>query len=392
MLAGNPMVKRVRMMSIAILVGWTLIGLSFTLNYYLFADHYVAIFKEQPTLPQMLVWELPYWFIWAALSPLVFWIARRFPIERPQRIMHGLMHAFACLFISTTHRALYLLIGWVLHVAAYQRLASLQELYSYLFLFNLPTGFMSYATILMFTQVVEYYRRHRDEELKLSRLNTELAEAKLRAAEAQLGALKMQLQPHFLFNTLNSISALLEEDADAADRMLARLGDFLRMTLQNSGEQEVPLQQELDFLRCYLDIERVRFEDRLRIDLSIDGDCLQARVPNLILQPLVENAIKHGIARSSDAGLIEIEARHVDSALRLRVRDNGPGSAPLSLSKEGVGLVNTRARLEQMFGSDHSFETGLVAGGGFEVAIRIPFRSAAPAIETTSVIRGAGAI
>jgi two-component system LytT family sensor kinase len=366
------MVKRDRMLAIALLIGWTLIGLSFTLNYYLFADHYVAIFKEQPTFFQMLVWELPYWFIWAAFSPLVFWIARKFPIERPQRIMHGLMHIFACLLVSTTHRALYLLIGWLLHVAAYQRLASLQELYSYLFLFNLPTGFMSYATILMFTQVVGYYRRHRDEELKISRLNTELAEAKLRAAEAQLGALKMQLQPHFLFNTLNSISALLDEEPEAADRMLARLGDFLRMTLQNSGAQEAPLQQELEFLRCYLDIERVRFDRRLNVAFSIDPEVLEARVPNLILQPLVENAIKHGIAGSPAKGLIEIEATRAGSQLRLRVRDNGAGDPVAGSAKEGVGLANTRARLEQMFGPQHSFEFGYVDGKGFEVCIQIP--------------------
>src|SRR5262249_2587384 len=286
------MQRRQSLLLTAILIGLTLVGLSFTLNYYLFADHYVAIFKEPPTLPQMLVWELPYWFIWAALSPLVFWVSRRFPLERGQRILHGLMHVFACLFVSAGHRAIYLLVGWLLHVAAYQRLASLQGLYTYLFLFNLPTGFLSYGMILLFSQLVEYYRRHQDEALKISRLKTELAEARLRVAEAQLNALKRQLQPHFLYNTLNSISALLEEDPDSADQMLARLGDFLRMTLQNSGAQELSLHEELEFLRCYLDIERVRFQDRLNVVFSIEPETLSARVPNLVLQPLVENAIK----------------------------------------------------------------------------------------------------
>jgi len=365
----------------AILIGWTMIGLSFTLNYYLFSDHYVAIFKQPPTLSQMLVWELPYWFIWAALSPLVFWISRRFPLERGQRIMHSMMHVLACLLISSGHRAIYLLVGWILHVAVYQRLDSLQEVYRYLFLFNLPTGFMSYATILLFSHVVDYYRRHRAEELNVSRLNAELAETRLRAAEAQLRALKMQLQPHFLFNTLNSISALLEEDPRAADRMLARLGDFLRLTLESSGNQEVTLEQELEFLRCYLEIERVRFDDRLNVAFNIDPAALNAAVPNLLLQPIAENAIKHGLAPKSGPGTIEIAARLDGTVLRLRIRDDGPGLA--QGSGNGLGLANTRSRLDQLYGPDHDFEIKQVVTGGLEVSIAIPFK---PAVARQPVI------
>ncbi|HMG34077.1 MAG TPA: histidine kinase [Blastocatellia bacterium] len=365
------MQRRQRLLWTAILIGWTLVGLSFTLNYYLFADHYVAIFKEQPSLLQMLVWELPYWFIWAALSPLVFWVSRKFPLERGQRIMHGLMHIFACLFVSAGHRAIYLLVGWLLHVAAYQRLASLQGLYTYLFLFNLPTGFMSYGTILLFSQLVDYYRRHQDEALKISRLKTELAEARLRVAQAQLDALKMQLQPHFLFNTLNSISALLEEDPESADQMLARLGDFLRMTLQNSGAQELSLHEELEFLRCYLDIERVRFQDRLHVVFSIDPETLTARVPNLVLQPLVENAIKHGISKRAGAGVVEIAAHREGSTLLLKVSDDGPGEFQPATGS-GVGLANTRARLQQLYGSEHRFDFKQGDRGGFEVTLAIP--------------------
>src|SRR6266496_548933 len=244
-------------LQLAVIVGWTLIGLTFTFNYYLFSDHYVAIFKQPPTLEQMLIWELPYWFLWAALSPLVFWLTMRFPLERGRLVRNSLVHVLACVSLSLIHRAVYLIVGWLLHVAVYRQLSSISEVFGFLLLFNLPTGFMSYGTILLVSYAVNYYRRYQDEELKISRLKTELAQAQLQTTQAQLQSLKMQLQPHFLFNTLNSISTLLDEDVEAADEMLARLGDFLRLTLDNTGTQEVTLQEELEFLRCYLEIEQV---------------------------------------------------------------------------------------------------------------------------------------
>src|SRR2546421_197058 len=212
---------------VSVLVGWTLVGVSFTLNYYLFSDHYVAIFRQPPTLREMLVWELPYWLLWAALSPLILRLVRRFPFERGRLVKSSLVHP------------------------------------------------------------------------------------QLEITQAQLQALKMQLQPHFLFNTLNSISTLLDEDVEAADEMLARLGDFLRLTLENTGAQEVTLQEELEFLRCYLEIERVRFQDRLTVELTIEPDTLDARVPNLILQPIVENAIRHGVvARAGDRKSTRLNSSH----------------------------------------------------------------------------------
>ncbi len=132
-----------------VLVGWLMIGLSFTFNYYFFAEHYVAIFKQPPTLSKMLVWELPYWLLWAGLAPLIFWFAQRFPIDRERWLLNSLFHIAACVFLSIAHRAIYLIIGWVLHVAAYQELTSIPQLYSSDILFNLPTGFMSYGTIFL---------------------------------------------------------------------------------------------------------------------------------------------------------------------------------------------------------------------------------------------------
>lgn len=358
---------------ISVLLGWTLLGLSFTLNYYLFAGHYVAIFKQQPTLSEMLVWELPYWLLWALLTPLVFRLTRRFPLERGHFLRDALAHLAACLGLSLVHRAVYLMVGWGLHVAVYRRLASLSEVYESNFFFNLPNGFMSYATILLVGYAIEHYRRQ------------SMLEAQL--AQAQLQALKMQLQPHFLFNTLNSISTLLDEDTEAADEMLARLGDFLRLTLENSGAQEVRLQEELELLRCYLEIERVRFHDRLEVALEIAPETLDARVPNLILQPIVENAIRHGIVARAGRGLIEIRASRADGTLRLQVRDNGPGLRPAAGphdsaaqgSRSGLGFTLTRERLGRLYDGGHRFHLADAPGGGLQVTLEIPFRAASAA-------------
>ncbi|HEX8164086.1 MAG TPA: histidine kinase [Pyrinomonadaceae bacterium] len=378
---------------VLILTGWTLVGLTFTLNYYLFSDHYVAIFRQPPTLPQMLVWELPYWFLWALLSPLVFRLTRRFPFERGLFLRSSLVHLSACLALSLAHRAVYLLAGWLLHVAVYRQLASLSSVFNFLFFFNLPTGFMSYATVLLVSYALDYYRRHQQEELKISRLEAELARAQLEVTQAQLQSLRMQLQPHFLFNTLNSVSALLDEDPEAADEMLARLGDFLRLTLENSGAQEVTLQEELEFLRCYLEIERVRFQDRLDVSLEIAPGVLDARVPNLILQPLVENAIRHGIVQRVGSGRIEISASRDDRVLRLSVRDNGPGlradAAPGS--RHGLGFALTRARLERLYGARQSLRFTDAPGGGLEVTLELPFVAPDAAEPIIALSEGAAA-
>ncbi|HZH31097.1 MAG TPA: histidine kinase, partial [Pyrinomonadaceae bacterium] len=208
----------------------------------------------------------------------------------------------------------------------------------------------------------------------------------------QLRALKMQLHPHFLFNTLNSISALLHRDAEAADQMVARLGDFLRLTLENSGDQEVTLEQEIAFLRCYLEIETIR-HDRLSVETEIEPQTLDALVPNLILQPLVENAIRHGISRQSAPGRLSIRAARRGGRLRLQVEDNGPGlalvgeadalAAPDDLLARtlagGVGLANTRARLEHLYGAGGRLDLALATPRGMIVTLEIPFQvEAAP--------------
>jgi len=232
------------------------------------------------------------------------------------------------------------------------------------------------ASILLISYAFDYQRRYREGEVRATRLEAQLA-------QAQLQALKMQLHPHFLFNTLHSISALVHKNPDAADKMIARLGDFLRMTLENSGAHEVSLQEELEFLKCYLEIERIRFAERLTVQLDIEPETLDARLPNLILQPIVENAIRHGISPRTIPGRIEIEARRLNGFLQVQVTDNGPGISSNSntgtIVREGVGLANTQARLKQLYGENHRLDLSNAATGGLTVLLEIPFREDNPA-------------
>ena len=216
-----------------------------------------------------------------------------------------------------------------------------------------------------------YYGRYRERERDAERLAAGLTEARLQA-------LKMQLQPHFLFNTLNAISALIPAEAKPARRMVARLGDLLRIALEHEETQEVTLREELAFLQPYLEIEQARLEDRLTVVMEIAPETLDARVPHLMLQPLVENAIRHGIAPRIEPGRVEISAASGadDRFLHLEVRDDGPGLGRDggTGSRKGVGLTNTRSRLEQLYDGEHRFEFANRPEGGTVVRIFLPFR------------------
>jgi LytS/YehU family sensor histidine kinase len=231
-----------------------------------------------------------------------------------------------------------------------------------------------------------YYRESRDRALRASQLETKLV-------EAQLKALQQQLHPHFLFNTLHAISALMHRDVDAADRTLMRLSDLLRLTLENIGHQEITLKTELEFLSKYLQIEQTRFADRLFVRFDIQPDTLDTLVPNLILQPLVENAIKHGVARKAGPGHIDISARREGDKLWMEVRDDGVGLSEDALTalQKGIGVSTTRARLQHLFGADHRFEFRRQAPG-LAVIVAIPWRTEiADTVEGTGRAAGADA-
>ncbi|MFI5183642.1 MAG: sensor histidine kinase [Vicinamibacteria bacterium] len=232
-------------------------------------------------------------------------------------------------------------------------------------------GLLLYTQVLAIAHGMHYYREYTARDLSASRLEGQLA-------QAQLQILRMQLHPHFLFNTLNTISALIHKDVRAADRMLALLGDLLRDSFEKLGAQEVALKQELDFLDRYLEIEQTRFQDRLVVAKEIAPETLDALVPNLILQPLVENAIRHGIARRAGAGRVELAAWRDNGMLAVRIRDDGPGlpTGVAPSSRGGVGLANSQARLVQLYGRNHRFELSNRPEGGFEVVLAVPFRPA----------------
>lgn len=297
------------------------------------------------------------WYTCALFTPLCFWLVRRFPLQRGMWIRNAAVHLTVISMAVTLKFAIYVELARRLRPAQNWRLDTI-----------LARGFVSesiaFWALLGIVHAVEYHRRYREREVHAVRLEAELA-------GARLDALTAQLQPHFLFNTLHSVSTLMRRDVDAAEEMLAHLGDLLHRTLRHQDSHEIPLAEELELLRHYLDIMKIRFQDRLAERISIDENVRSALVPPFILQPLVENAIHHGIARKPGAGLLEIAARRAGASLEITVRDDGEGFGGGS---EGVGLSNTRRRLEELYGRQQSLELLPAEGGGLLVRITIPFR------------------
>jgi two-component system LytT family sensor kinase len=235
---------------------------------------------------------------------------------------------------------------------------------------HLHLGVAVYWVALGSVHAVRYHAEFRQKAVTASQLESQLA-------RAQLHALRAQLHPHFLFNTLNSIAVLMRRDVESAETMLHRLSDLLRVTLDHSTALHVSLKQELDFLKRYLEIEQVRFQDRLTVAFDVDPAVLDTRVPYMLLQPLVENALRHGIAQRTTAGRLEVSVHPRGDLLRIQVRDDGPGMVVETAddSGDGIGLHNTRSRLEKLYGARHDFVLRNLAGGGLEVDLKIPLRA-----------------
>jgi len=295
---------------------------------------------------------------WILLAPIMLQLFHAWPFSRGRWSLAALVHLGAGLVLSQLRFFLvYLLFGWILGIKA--PVFSLSGLF---------TGFLNYLTFLAIYSVIDFYVEYRRRELDASRLESQLA-------RAELDVLKMQIQPHFLFNTLNTIASLNHRDVRSANRVISRLSELLRISLDQIGLHEIPLRQEVDFLEVYLDIERVRFEDRLEVAMEIEAETLGALVPNLILQPLVENAVRHGIGRITGMGKIILRARRLGSALALDVEDNGPGpDGHGQAGRPRMGLSNTKARLAQMYGAAGSVEIERASGGGCLARVSLPFQ------------------
>lgn len=332
------------------------------------AFYYVSTFTDKPmSFGLLLTLNLGYWYSWAVLTPAILWLTRRFPFDRTAWKSAVPVHVGGVVAAVSAHVALAVASRMATYWLAGESLDTwLHEAQEMLFL-NFDWEMMTYWTIVGVGTAMRYMHEARARELSAAQLETRLVEARLHT-------LQRQMQPHFLFNTLNTISALMHRDVEAADAMIARLSDLLRMSLQRVGVQEVPLQEELDFLSKYLEIEQTRFRDRLTVVFDVKADTLHALVPNLLLQPLVENAIKHGIGPRPTPGRITVRARRNGALLELDVQDNGVGlsAARLTDFNRGVGLSNTRSRLDHLYGSLHRFEFRQPAEGGLLVCIAIP--------------------
>ena len=324
--------------------------------------------REQP-LSILLVLNLNYWYAWAVLVPVILWLARRFRFGRHTWPRAAAAHAAGVVGVTLAHAVL-TVSGQVvlLDTFAAGRNAEWWPLFKELFFLNFDWEMMTYWAVVGLSHALDFHRESQERELTAAHLETRLA-------EAQLQALQRQLHPHFLFNTLNTISALMHRDTEAADRMLERLSDLLRLTLDRISVQQVRLKDELDFIEKYLEIERARFGDRLQVHFAVDPGTLDAHVPTLLLQPLVENAVRHGIAPKVGGGRVEVSGRREGDLLRLVVSDNGFGlpADTLQAFNEGVGLSNTRSRLEHLYGDRHTFEFHRPPGGGLAVSVVIPF-------------------
>ena len=353
--------------AVLLFVAWTLVGLVFAA-----VSYGVALSQNDKRfgIAASLKLNLALFYLWGVFSPLILRFCRRFRIEfRRLSIRNLTVHVPAIVLFAAVHETLLLAILWSITPSSRGELATITDYYARHFGYGFYIDLIIASLIVIGAHALLYYDDFRTSELQQSSLKAQLAQAQLRA-------LKMQVHPHFLFNTLHSISSLVLEDPLKANSMIARLGDFLRLTLDHADHELVTLKEESEFLRAYLDIEQVRFGDRLKVAFEMEPMTLSAQVPHLILQPVVENAIQHAVAPRTAQSHIDIKAQRLDGLLRLEVKDNGPGIASKSDLPElrGVGLNNVRARLSQAYGSDFRFELTNGAEGGLTVTMEIPFR------------------
>jgi signal transduction histidine kinase len=348
---------------------WVMLGVIYA------APVYVEVRAEQHghMAWRIFSWGILTWLAWAPLTPAIVWLARQYSLLGEAWKRNLIIHLPAFLLFSVLHSAAGTAI--TLWIKPFDNMGDSPKTFWPRFLLRIPGSFGSdllvYGGIVGIFYAIDYYRKYREREFQASRLEAQLA-------QAQLDSLRMQLHPHFLFNTLNSIVGLVRDNKNgAAVNMLVGLSDLLRHTLEYSSRHEVELREEINFIKLYLSIQEIRFSDRLRIELDIDPRTTKALVPNLILQPLTENALRHGIARSANSGLVGISSALTDGHLRLTVYDEGAGLPDDWQLKgsAGIGLANTIARLQQLYDDDQQFDIRNRDGGGVEVVIVMPFKT-----------------
>ena len=351
--------------SAAIFAGWVFLGLVLSIEVYF--NSRVNMRSGTVDFFEVAVPQFGRACMWALMAPLILRLRELLPLSRG-RWVGGIGFHCAMSFVVMATYYLGRILAYVIFFGE-----PLEEFWSMAlksFYGRNIIDMAYYWAVLAFGYSLEIYRRYKNEELKAAQLEARLIETELKA-------LREQLRPHFLFNTLNTIAVLVREQKnDAAVNLIARLSSLLRMALDNRGVQEVTLRQEMDFLGHYLDIQRVRFSDRLRVDIEIEPAAWEARIPNLLLQPLVENAILHGIAPKAGPGCVEVRGHVAEGQLHLEVRDDGPGLGDgTKRAKEGVGLSNTRERLTKIYGVHGQLSLRSEPGRGVAVQIILPCRT-----------------
>jgi len=316
-------------------------------------------------------------YICAAFTPLILWLGRRWvvdqtPARRPITLHFGASVVFA--LVSTALEVPLLVPLGLLPPITGPR--SFVTDFWILLPIDFHGGIIRYWAVVGLQALFRSNREARRREREALELKVHSSELAQQLTSSQLSALKMQLHPHFLFNTLGAIMVLVHQArAREAETMLSRLSDLLRHTLDDVEAQEVPLWRELDFLRLYLSIEQVRFEDRLRVQIDADPQVTDALVPHMALQPIVENAVRHGLGQSEEPVLIQVRIARENGHLALTVTDDGPGSPTPVIEEKGIGLTNTRNRLKRLYGGDATLSAENVAPRGVQVTITLPYRT-----------------
>jgi hypothetical protein len=308
------------------------------------------------------------WLPWALATPFLLSLGRRFPVASPRCWRTWLVHVAAFAAIGLLYCAWTAWLQALFNPYADSSPAPFLQLLLNKFYDGMPSSLILYAAILAISYGLDSKERLARQQTETARLNEQLS-------KAQLNTLRRQIEPHFLFNTLNSVAGLVRESRnDAAVSMIAGLSDLLRRLLQDSARQEVPLREEIDFAWKYLDIQKMRFADRLQIDLDVPDDLYPARVPSLLLQPMVENAVLHGIAKRAQGGMIRIAASQSNGRLTLSIGNDGPSLPPdWEAASSGIGISNVRTRLQSLYGDSSDLSVRNRQSGGVEVSISMPF-------------------
>jgi len=377
--------KRALWRYIALFLFWTFMGL------FMFSQglaQKVLSNDPHPWWQHLTSWMVGVW-LWCALTPVVAWLGKRIPLERKPYWRGISIHLAISLAFSFGDLALESGLLRLLGVFP-DIMSSYPATLFFLLIIGYHQGVMTYWGILGVQQAYAWYRRYEERRQEALRLELRSSQLENQLVQAHLSTLKMQLHPHFLFNTLNTIMVLVrQQKGREAEEMLARLSDLLRCVLEDVQAQEVPLTRELEYLQLYLAIEQVRFQDRLRVDVAADPEVLDAALPHMALQPIVENAIRHGIGRSSTAGSISITACRVNDQVEIKVQDDGPGlpTAPANGAARGIGLANTRARLRELYGDAAGLTVRNAEQGGVVATMVLPYHTA---METHAADRSAG--